>query len=378
MLSPRTVNARIYGTDYVVVVSPVDGKIRMTDVRHTYLHYVIDPLLYARSNAIDREQPILKEIRDAPLEFRYRSDAVPLTIECLIKAIEARTMDTGIPTTRFRPAWTARDLPRYEHERQAVEQKMEAVRQAAVHHDMTQGFVLTQYFYEQLIQFEKDPASLKDTIGEMVYSMDVDQQVHRARQTEFDKQADEDVLQRSKPRKLDRAGPGRSQAVSGRYGGRRGHGASRCWRTRRTRIQSDRGRGARAFHPGAGGSADRPSRTGHRRLPEDAGHQQGTAVAGVVAHLPGPHARSGMQARPGGRGVQGGAGGTRRPAGYAPGRRARREGCLRREGAQAAKTKTATTTAARAGTKPPAGSCAEPRPESARTQVIRIMFADRR
>jgi hypothetical protein len=37
MLSPSTANARIYGTDYVVVVSPVNGKIRMTDVRHTYL-----------------------------------------------------------------------------------------------------------------------------------------------------------------------------------------------------------------------------------------------------------------------------------------------------------------------------------------------------
>ena len=42
-------------------------------------------------------QPILKEMRDAPLEFRFRSDSVALTIECLIKAIEARTMDTGIP-----------------------------------------------------------------------------------------------------------------------------------------------------------------------------------------------------------------------------------------------------------------------------------------
>ena len=62
--------------------------------------------------------------------------------------------------------------------------------------------VLTQYFYEQMMQFEKDPASLKDTIGEMVYSMDVDQQVHRARQTDFDKEADEDVLQHSKPRQL--------------------------------------------------------------------------------------------------------------------------------------------------------------------------------
>ena len=73
---------------------------------------------------------------------------------------------------------------------------------ATVRHDMTQGFVLTQYFYEQLIQFEKDPASLSDTIGEMVYSMDVDQQVHRARQIEFDKEADGEVLGRSQPRKL--------------------------------------------------------------------------------------------------------------------------------------------------------------------------------
>jgi tetratricopeptide (TPR) repeat protein len=67
---------------------------------------------------------------------------------------------------------------------------------------MTQGFVLTQYFYEQMIHFEKDSASLKDTIGEMVYSMDVDQQVKRAHHIEFDKEADGEVLGRGTPRKL--------------------------------------------------------------------------------------------------------------------------------------------------------------------------------
>ncbi len=201
-LSPAVVNARIYGSDYVVVVSPVDGKIPMIDVRHTYLHYVIDPLLYQRSNAIDREQPILKEIRDAPLDFRFRSDTVALTIECLIKAIEARTMDTGIPEFVIPQGIDRSQLPRYEHERELYQQKVDAAKLAAVDHDMRQGYVLTQYFYEQLLQFEKDPASLKDTIGEMVYSMDVDQQVHRARQTEFDKIGDEDVLQQSKPRPL--------------------------------------------------------------------------------------------------------------------------------------------------------------------------------
>jgi hypothetical protein len=202
MLSPGMVNARIYGVDYVVVVSAEKGSVRMSDVRHTYLHYVIDPLLYARSNAIDREQPILKEIRDAPLEFRFRSDVVPLTIECLIKAIEARTMDTGVPIYKIPGNVDRSELPRYEHERQVTLDKAEAVRRATVQHDMNQGFVLTQYFYEQMLQFERDPASLKDTIGEMVYGMDVDQQVHRAHNTIFDQQADQEVLEHSAPHKL--------------------------------------------------------------------------------------------------------------------------------------------------------------------------------
>jgi len=202
LLSPGMVNARVYGLDYVVVVSSEKGNVRMSDVRHTYLHYVIDPLLYARSSAIDREQPILKVVRDAPLDFRYRSDVVPLTIECLIKAIEARTMDTGVPIYKIPGTVDRSELPRYEHQRQITLDKAEAVRKATVQHDMNQGFVLTQYFYEQMLEFEKDPASLKDTIGEMVYSMDVDQQVHRARDTVFDQQADQDVLQHSAPLKL--------------------------------------------------------------------------------------------------------------------------------------------------------------------------------
>ena len=201
-LSPGSVDARIYGTDYIVVVSPVDGKVPMASVRHTYLHYMIDPLLFARANAIDRTQPILKEVREAPLEFRLRSDTVPLTIECLIKAIEARTMDTGVPEYKIPAGIDRSQLPRYEHERELYQQKVDAVKAATVQHDMRQGLVLTQYFYEALIPFEKDPASLKDTIGEMVYSMDIDQQVHRARQIEFDKEPDEDVLQRSKPHQV--------------------------------------------------------------------------------------------------------------------------------------------------------------------------------
>jgi hypothetical protein len=202
MLAPRLVNARIYGTDYVVVVSPVNGTIPMTGVHHTYLHYVIEPLIYAREKALDRTQPVLKEVRDAPMEFRFRSDSVALTVECLIKAIEARTMDTGIPEYRIPANIDRSEMPRYEHERQLYQQKVEAARVSAMNHGMTQGFVLTHYFYYQLINFEKDPASLADSIGEMVYSMDVEAETHLAHHIEFDKEADTDVLSRSTPRKL--------------------------------------------------------------------------------------------------------------------------------------------------------------------------------
>lgn len=202
LFSPHLVNARIYGTDFVVVVSPVNGQIRMSDVRHIYLHYVIEPLLYLRSNAIDRADPILKEVRDAPLPFMYRSNIVAFTVECLIKAIEARIMDTGIPEYKIPAGVDRSDLPRYEHERQIYQQKVDAFRWAMVQHDMAQGFVLTQYFYREMLIFEKQPASLRDSIGEMVYSMDVDEEVHRARRIVFDTVSDGDVLERPMPRKL--------------------------------------------------------------------------------------------------------------------------------------------------------------------------------
>jgi len=164
---------------------------------------LIEPLLYARANAIDRMQPILKEVREAPLEFRLRSDTVPLTIECLIKAIEARTTDTGIAEYKIPAGIDRSDLPKYDRIRSQTQQKIDTMRTDWVKHDVKQGYVLTQYFYDQMIQFERDPASLKDTIGEMVYSMDVDQQAHIAHRIEFDKTSDGDVLTRSKPHKLE-------------------------------------------------------------------------------------------------------------------------------------------------------------------------------
>ncbi len=194
MLSPAETNARVYGPDYIVVASPVNDTIHMQEVRHTYLHYVIEPLLYSRATAMDRLLPILKTVREAPLDFQYRSDIVSLVIECLIRAIEARTMDTGIAEYKIPDDVRRSDLERETQKHNASLQSIAAVRQDSVTRSMVSGFVVTQYFYDQLIGFERTPDSLKEAIGPMVYGMDIDQQIHRARDIHFAEEGSADVI----------------------------------------------------------------------------------------------------------------------------------------------------------------------------------------
>ncbi len=201
LLAPSQTNARVYGADYVVVASPVNGAINMQQVRHTYLHYEIEPLLYARASSMDRMLPILKAVREAPLDYTFRSDIVALVVECLIRAVEARTFDTGIPVYKEPPNLRRVDLERADRERAAYLQKVAAARQQSVDGSMTQGYVLTQYFYDVLGPFEHDSSSLKESIGEMVYGMDVDQQNGRARHIQFAETASSDVV-RHAPRQL--------------------------------------------------------------------------------------------------------------------------------------------------------------------------------
>jgi Flp pilus assembly protein TadD len=207
MISPAETNARVYGSDYVVVVAPVNGTIHMKEVRHTYLHYEIEPLLYARASAMDRLLPFLKTVRDAPLDFVYRSDIVSLVIESMIRAIEARTMETGVPIPLI-PANTAHSEldPLYRAHTAAV-QKDSAIREQLVERDMIEGYVLTRYFYAQLIAFEHSPASLKESIGEMVYGMDVPQELGRLKNIHFVEEGSADIVRRtpSKPHGLDLA-----------------------------------------------------------------------------------------------------------------------------------------------------------------------------
>ena len=203
MLAPSAVNARIYGNDYVIVTSPSadQSAFHLNEIRHTYLHYEVEPMVYARASAMERLLPLLKTVRDAPLDFTYKSDIVALLTECLIKSIEARTLDTGVAKPK-KPADINRqrlELDGYNASLNLYERQSEAVRRQAVDLDMRQGWVLTDYFYRQLVAMEKDGVSLKDNIGQMVYGMDVDHERHVDEKITFLPAGTHDFVRRSAP-----------------------------------------------------------------------------------------------------------------------------------------------------------------------------------
>ena len=167
MLAPADTNARIYGNDYIVVASPsANGSVHMDQIRHTYLHYEVEPLVYARASAMDRLLPLLKPVQDAPLEFTYKSDISALLTECLIKAIEAQTMDVGVPEPEAPDSGQQRtDITTYEANLTAWEHEAEIVRRKQVDLDMRQGWILTDYFYDKIGAMAKEGVSLREEIA---------------------------------------------------------------------------------------------------------------------------------------------------------------------------------------------------------------------
>jgi hypothetical protein len=205
MLSPSATNARIYSNDYIVVTSPAgdtSSAVHMDQIRHTYLHYEVEPLIYARAAAMNRLLPLLKPVQEAPLDFTYKSDIVALITECLIKAIEDRTMDVGLPKPKRPDAVKQRaDLERYDAEMAVYDRQAEAVRRKAVDLATRQGWTLVDYFYDKLGQMEKESVSLKEYIGEMVYGMDVERERHKDQQIVFLPEGTHDFVRRA-PRQL--------------------------------------------------------------------------------------------------------------------------------------------------------------------------------
>jgi hypothetical protein len=174
MGAPGQTNARNYGSDYYVVISPgPDAGLKMEQIRHTYLHYLLDPLAMKYPTTMKRLEPLLETVKAAPMDESFKSDVSLLVTECFIRAIEARTAGSS--------------------------KAPEAEREQAVENSARQGFILTQYFYDALLRFEKDPTGLGSAYGDLVSGIDLGKERKRASQVSFASTSDTELLHLSRP-----------------------------------------------------------------------------------------------------------------------------------------------------------------------------------
>jgi len=207
MLSPSLTNARVYGTDYIIVMSPSNASgvpVPISEIRHIYLHYVIEPMVYSRGTAMERIQPMLRGVQDAPLEFFYKSDVVALMTECLIKAVEAHMYIIDAPAPDKPKSKERVDLDRYSALKDVYDRETSLARLKLVDTDEAQGWVLAGYFYQTLTLMEHNGDGLRDEIAPMIYGMDVDRERRHAEEIVFVKTVPADPLRpNTTPRKIE-------------------------------------------------------------------------------------------------------------------------------------------------------------------------------
>jgi tetratricopeptide (TPR) repeat protein len=88
--APNQVQTRSYADDSFVVVTP-SKEPRIQDIRHAYLHYLVDPIGLKYSKQLMEKAPLGDYALGSPLlADHFKQDFVLLATECFIKAIESR------------------------------------------------------------------------------------------------------------------------------------------------------------------------------------------------------------------------------------------------------------------------------------------------
>ncbi|MDE3179747.1 MAG: tetratricopeptide repeat protein [Acidobacteriota bacterium] len=140
--APEQAQARIYGENYYLVITPSVSP-RFKAIRHQYLHFLLDPLAMKYAGEIHQKAALQAIARKAPALDDYdKNDFTMLVTECLIHAVELR-----------------------------MDKPPDALKRANA--DMASGLILTPYFYNALIAYEKGPSSLSLDYPSMIQGIDV-------------------------------------------------------------------------------------------------------------------------------------------------------------------------------------------------------------
>ena len=143
-------NSRIVKNLYYLIVGPADSPEKnLHNVRHEYLHFLLDPIMEKNGLAIVQQQEVLKLIEDRPevLE-RFGKDLRLLNTESLIEAVQLR-----------------------------IEQPQDI--QAQLSQLYVAGNVLIYHYYEQLEEFEKATISFPEYLPSVIQAFSLKREAAR-------------------------------------------------------------------------------------------------------------------------------------------------------------------------------------------------------
>lgn len=138
------VNFRNVGDHYAIIVGP-GAALPLGDIRHAFLHFLLDPLTLKYQQTISTKRALLNVAARAPqLPPVYQSDFVGLFDECLVRAAELRMRK--LPAEQLEAALSANDRT---------------------------GFILVRPLYHQLQIFEKSEPAMTYYFPQLAEGIDV-------------------------------------------------------------------------------------------------------------------------------------------------------------------------------------------------------------
>ncbi|HEX5228778.1 MAG TPA: tetratricopeptide repeat protein [Bryobacteraceae bacterium] len=151
---PNQVQTRSYKDNYFVVVTPA-AEPQIQEIRHAYLHYLLDPLSLRYFEQWDRDRALADFAQAAPaLDDSYKNDFMLLATECVIKAVESRLAKGA--------------------------RKQELVNTA-----LSEGFVITPALADGLAGYEKQPESLRNYFPDLLGQIDLGREDRRLQKVQF-------------------------------------------------------------------------------------------------------------------------------------------------------------------------------------------------
>ena len=156
MGEPEQVHARIYGMNYFLVVTSSED-LKLEEIRFQYLHFLLDPLAAKYGAEIDQKSMLRAYAMQAPaLGLDFKNDFGLLVTECFIRALELR-MDK-VPV---------------------------ADAQKRLDEMTSQGLILIHYFYDSLLAFEHQDATMTTYFKPMILAIDPRVEERRLFQVHF-------------------------------------------------------------------------------------------------------------------------------------------------------------------------------------------------